>query len=213
MNEEQMANDLCKEKDWAKGREQDVVSWLENFQPEHREPALQLLRKIQVYSINHCQKWCQKLHGYLPSEIRKSTNTFYGSIGSPSESGSLVSYYYRTVNGLAADKFLDFSQITDAINLKRRSARSLVFLDDFIGSGNQAIEFWQLLSSHLGRHADDLDFYYSAFAGYCNGRANIEKNTRFKVQVVRELGESDKAFGVDSKVFEPFVREIAKKIL
>lgn len=212
MNEEQMANTLCKEEAWANGRENDIVNWLENFQPEHRSLALQLLRNIQVYSKEDCRRWCQKLHDYLPEEIRQSPNVFYVGLGLPSESGSLVSYYYRTTNNLMVENFLDLSQAADANALKRLNVRTLVFLDDFIGSGNQTIEFWRSLSSRLGQHIDTLDFYYSAFFSHRDGKTNIEKHTKFKVQTVRKLDESDKAFGVGSDFFPEYLREIIKKI-
>ena len=33
MNEEKMALDFAAVTDWAKGREKDIVKWLENFTP------------------------------------------------------------------------------------------------------------------------------------------------------------------------------------
>lgn len=212
MSEEEMADRLCREKGWAKGREKDIVSWLENFEPSHRGLAMKILDKVEVHSKEDCQRWCQKLHSKLPSHIRKSSDTFYVGLGLPSESGSLVSYYYRTINSLAPEVFLDFNEAADATLLNLRSARTLIFLDDFIGSGNQAIEFWQSLSSHLGRDIDKLNFYYLAFFSRRGGNENVEKQTRFKVHVVRQLDESAEAFGPGSMVFEEGCREIAKEI-
>jgi hypothetical protein len=212
VSEEEMAKHLCLEQSWAKGREKDIVSWLENFDPSHRALAIKILHKVKVHSTEDCQRWCQKLHSKLPEEIRNSSDTFYVGLGLPSESGSLVSYYYRTINGLAPEMFLDFREAADPAALEHRRARNLIFLDDSIGSGNQAIEFWQKLSSLLGRGVDGLNFYYLAFLSRGAGKENVEKHTRFKVNVMRELNESDEAFGSGSAVFEDGCREIAKEI-
>ena len=207
-----MAKRLCREQSWAKGREKDIVNWLENFDPSHRGLALKILEKVEVHSKEDCQRWCQKLHSQLPRHIRDASDTFYVGLGLPSESGSLVSYYYRTINSLAPEVFLDFREAADSHLLKQRKAGTLVFLDDFIGSGNQAVEFWQSLSSHLGPDIDNLNFYYLAFFSRRAGKENVEKYTRFKVNVMRELNESDEAFGPGSGLFEDGCREIAKEI-
>lgn len=213
MNEELMARDLAVSAKWAEDREKDIVQWLENFKPEHRELALQLLRGVRVCSASDYHQWCKALHGYLPSEIRQNVaSTRYVGLGLPSESGSLVSFYYRTTNGIALEHFLDLNQAADSTFLTTQGVQALVFLDDFIGSGNQAIEFWQSLSLRLGEIANAINFFYSAFIGYRDGKENIENHTKFKVNVVRQLDESDKAFGVGSKVFVEYAREIAKGI-
>jgi class 3 adenylate cyclase len=213
VNEELMAADLARSAQWAKAREKDIVRWLENFKPEHRELALQLLRGVRVCSASDYHQWCRALHSYLPLEIRQNAaNTRYVGLGLPSESGSLVSFYYRAANGIAVEQFVDLNQAVDSAFLTTHDVQTLIFLDDFIGSGNQAIEFWQSLSLRLGEITDAINFFYSAFIGYRDGKENIEDNTKFKVNVVRQLDESDKAFGVGSKVFVEYAREIAKGI-
>lgn len=207
-----MANRLCGAQPWAKGREKDIVNWLENFDPSHRGLAMKLFDNVKVYCKEDFQRWCQRLYSKLPQDVRNSNDTFYVGLGLPSESGSPVSYYFRTTNGLPPEVFLDFKEAADGKNLKRRKARNLIFLDDFIGSGNQAVEFWQSLSSHLGRDIDELNLYYLAFFSRRGGRQNVEKQTRFSVHVVRQLDESDEVFGPTSKVFDDGCREIVKEI-
>jgi hypothetical protein len=212
VNEERFASELCEKEAWAQDRKTKIVPWLHNFHPDHRSLAMELLRNVDFFSKQQCYEWCQNLHTSLPSEISQSNNTFYVGIGSASESGSLVSYYYRTANELDVTRFLDLTQAADPIFLQHRNARNLVFVDDFIGSGNQATRFWQSFSSRLGHHIHYLRFYYSAFIGRREGKTNIEEHTRFRVSVVRHVTDSHKAFGDSSPLFKEGCREAAKAI-
>jgi hypothetical protein len=167
MNEERMALEFAATTDWANGREKDIVRWLENFRPDHRELALQLLRGVRFFSVSDIKHWCQTLHAYLPLDIRKpGSNTRYLGLGLPAESGSLVAYYYRSANELPVSQFLEPYQAVDAAYLLKQDVDTIVCLDDFIGTGNQAIQFWQDLSAGLGAATDSLTFFYSAFIGY-----------------------------------------------
>lgn len=213
MNEERMTLEFAATTDWAKGREKDIVKWLENFRPDHRELALQLLRGVRFFNVSDIKHWCQTLHGYLPPEVRKPGNeTRYLGLGLPAESGSLVSYYYRSANGIPTNQFLEPSEAVDGGFLLGQRVDAVVFLDDFIGSGHQAIQFWQDLSASLGAAADSLRFFYSAFIGYREGQRLIEEKTKLTVNLVRELDERDKAFGIGSSLVVEYARDAAKDI-
>lgn len=213
MNEERMTLEFAATTDWAKGREKDIVKWLENFRPDHRELALQLLRGVRFFNVSDIKHWCQTLHGYLPAEVRKpGDHTRYLGLGLPAESGSLVSYYYRSANGIPVSQFLEPSEAIDGGYLLGQRVDALVFLDDFIGSGHQAIQFWRDLTASLGATTDSLRFFYCAFIGYSEGKRLIEEKTKFSVHLVRELDERDKAFGVGSSLVVEYAREAAKDI-
>ena len=213
MNEERMAHEFAQTTDWANGREKEIVSWLENFQPNHRELALHLLRGVRFFNLADIRHWCQVLHGYLPAEVRKPGNdTRYLGLGMPAESGSLVAYYYRGANEIPLGQFLEPKQIVDKTYLLRQHIKTIVLLDDFIGSGNQAIEFWQDLSASLGAAADSFKFFYSAFIGYREGQQLIESQTKLTVNLVRQLDDQDKAFGFGSPLIVEYAREAAKDV-
>lgn len=213
MNEVRMVKSFVSRHQWAKNRKDDIERWLYNFTPEHRPAALELLKHIQVFTTSDIQNWSKFLHGYLPPEVTTAgRQTRYVGLGLASESGSLVAYHYRSQNNLAVDLFLEPRQVIDTGYLSAESVKNIIFLDDFVGSGNQAIEFWKTLDRHLGPLATTLNFHYSALVAYKEGIDNIERNTGFKHHSVKQLDESDKAFGLSSNIFPSYAREIMRNI-
>ena len=69
--------------------------------------------------------------------------TYFLSVGNPSESGSFILYLFRQENQLSKNRFPILTEIFEKsdkeISLVNQDIKRLVFLDDFSGSGSQAI--------------------------------------------------------------------------
>ena len=204
-----MAREFAQTAEWAKGREEDIVRWLENFESDHRTMALQLLGGLRVYTTHRLKEWAGTLHRFLLLDIEgQAEQTRYVGLGAYSESSCLVAYYYRSVNKIPLEFFINPDQAHDGSFLAANGVRALVFLDDFIGSGNQAVKFWKSLVESWGDDANRPKLLYSAFVACREGKAKVEENTGFEVHVVREC---DKAFGKASTVFPDEKREEARR--
>ena len=139
-------------------------------------------------------------------------HTRFLPMGNPSESGTHLMYWFRQENELSPDLFVHPHGLSDR-SLVDPSARfvdphiqRLVFLDDFCGSGTQAIEITHTLLPLIRRLAQNsqvaLDISYLVL--FANGHAleRVRKETHFdSVQAVFELDDSYMAFSGTARQF------------
>lgn len=129
-------------------------------------------------------------------------STRFIGIGNPSESGNHLLYYFRQENGLPSNLFIHSHQIFNRYGgkepptLRNTAVRRYVFLDDFCGSGTQALKY----SNDIVQDIKALDAsvevdYYMIFATD-HGRDFVKRNTLFDhAECVLELDDTFKCFG------------------
>jgi hypothetical protein len=164
----------------------EIHRWLTNFEPKHARIALALLSEFVFIPEDQTKDLCRHLFGRL-TRLGVKAPCFF-DFGPPAKSGAFVAYYFRISNELSAENFFSFAHL-EAVDFDRYD--TVVLLDDFVGSGNQALGFWVASFAHL---APDKRVIYLALAGLANGRKDIEQYTRIEVLLGRELTEADQAF-------------------
>jgi hypothetical protein len=155
-----------------------------------------------------------------------SRSRFIG-IGNPAESGTHLLYYFRQENLLTKDLFIHTHQIFDGridavdVGLADNNLKRYVLLDDFCGSGDQAVEYSMKVVAALRAAATRLSTtvevcYYVLFAT-TNGLARVRADGDFdRVSAVYELDNSYRAFDADSRYFRthptPINRDFAHQL-
>ena len=134
-------------------------------------------------------------------------------LGNPSESSTHLMYWFRQENLLPQnlfehpdDLFFDARSTQPDGALTDPNVRRLVFIDDFCGSGSQALEFaaTQLPRlRHLARNAAvTLEFGYLVLFATAAGIARIRDETSFDwVGTVYELDDTYKIFSSNARQF------------
>lgn len=139
-------------------KQEDVELWLDNFKgkvfeiDEERILALMLLNNFIYLRHDEVLHLCKELYYEYIHRIAQEnaeyeeilSNTMFYPIGNPSESSSLISYFFRISNGLASDKFSHYPTKLD-------SDSRYVFIDDISGSGQQAGDY---ISEFLKNHPE-----------------------------------------------------------
>lgn len=149
------------------------------------------------------------LRGMYRNEL---TATRFIGVGNPAESGAHLLYYFRQVNYLPKDLFVDFSgafsPIADSsgvISLKQResSVTRYVFFDDLVGSGTQASDYLSTNLSRLRRANPALDLRFMSLFATANGLKKMNEPKLFdgKAMCLFELDDSYKAFDTSSRYF------------
>jgi hypothetical protein len=149
--------------------------------------------------------------------------TRFVGVGNPAESGAHLLYYFRQVNYLSKDLFVDFSGAfspiadrTGVIKFKQREngVSRYVFFDDLIGSGTQASDY---LSQNLARVRaanPQIDLRYMSLFATTKGLEKMNESRLFdgKAMCLFELDDSYKAFHPTSRYFlsSPSCFDIAK---
>lgn len=185
----------------------EVLDWFENFQPSEYKDMFSILEKIEVISSNDIEKWInllsETLKGIFGSDISKVR--FYPLGDSPSASGANFLYTYRKALNLSEESF-PYKPFNE-IDLTR--VKALVFVDDLIGSGNQATRFAKKTLKDI-----KIDKYYVAPLAFKDGLDKVQKEAGFiKVITANELSEEFKAFSPKSRYFSnPAQRERLREI-
>lgn len=146
-----------------------IDRWLELFDEKDKSNALSLLSQFMFYDLKEVRQVLKSMYkdmflapliqkarkeviksykledynSYLRSQIKA---TKFLGVGNPSESSSLILYFFRQVNDLPKDSFINASDLLDyvkegeslSVKLKDESINRLIFIDDLSGSGDQA---------------------------------------------------------------------------
>lgn len=193
---------------WPLSAELDVRQWLSNFDEQHHEFALRLLDGFNYVAdplINSMLAGAmQRLVTHAAAAPLSPGTDFYdetvfvlvqGEQPSASDSGYMYARKLRDKLGVQEKRIKDPVSALKIIN----QFRNVVFVDDFIGSGQQMLHTWhgkheiapgQIISfedvSVLGAHR----FYYCATVCSSVGHANLSQAlpnlSLFAANVLRE---------------------------
>jgi len=216
-----------------------ITMWLENFcgrvmpLAEERSMAFELLRHFMYFSESEVKYLCQVALSMLTSRKIKDNPTDYlgedgrllieeylrrcrfSYIGRVGESGGFIlSYYFRQINNLAV------SQLFEPVLLSTISHDEnpfmycpLIFIDDFLGTGHTAREFWEANLQPIKDVYSDMEFFYMPLVAMKFGVNYIRKYTEFEVICPQVLNEEYRVFSNNSMVFPQIEkRNTAKEI-
>lgn len=212
----------------------DITHWLKNFNSEDIEReqinALHLLSQFMFYELREVRVMLESLyrdHFYKPTLHRlKMANTvdivskyqeilsktrFLG-IGNSSESSSLMLYFFRQVNKLPKELFIDrcnlfeYDTMGNITGLKKDANDNMIdyyiFIDDLTASGDQALEEFEKIKISLVKkfNPNAIIYYYTLFSTDVAKKA-FDSQQDICMETIFELDETYKAYGDTSRYF------------
>ena len=141
-------------------------------------------------------------------------------VGNPSESSAHLLYYFRQQNGLPVRLFINAHEVLErggsGIVLHPDVTR-YIFLDDFAGSGDQALDYAGKVAAPARELDARVEFYYFVLFATSTALQAIRASNAFQVvDCVVEIGEEHQAFSAASVYYmveTPGVcRERAKRV-
>lgn len=219
-----------------------IDKWLENFSTEKDKlHALFLLSQFMYFGSMQMRELLKSLYRDLykyPNiqKIRRNNsdtlnetliksefkawqnNTRFLGVGNPSESGTHLLYFFRQENKLGKKLFINTHEIFTAnsgrISLADPTIRNYVFIDDFCGTGSQAIDYSQYLIGAIKAIDPTITASYLMLFTTTDGQQAVINNTLFDdVRSVVELDSSFKYFDAHSRYFKSPPSEIDKDYL
>jgi hypothetical protein len=137
-----------------------VENWLEQFEV-HRDVAARVLDAVEFYGADRIaaafRKALKSLSGWdLNPGKRQGRWRFAAYSGSAGESGDSMLHQFRLANGLDAKRHNElFIQRSEIVLQRLGPEDTLVFLDDFVGTGDQVCDAWAetfaVLTAGVGR--------------------------------------------------------------
>lgn len=222
----------------------DIFKWLNNFLDKNEiYLALILADNILYYNIDEVRYlWrfilTNRVKRHLFDEIfaedysgkaEDVTNQFIAFIknkcvfigfGEIHKSGPHMIYLFQQAVSKIIKKddicFIEYSIfLSSEIDL---SGKKVIFLlDDFIGTGNQAVKEWKekIVISKNYKSNQHIRFLYTALTGFLSGVENIEKNTDMEVILGEQpMDDSFRCFSDSSLIYEDArERKKAEKIM
>lgn len=159
--------------------------WLEQFLPEEKPFIEKIVSAFRYYSVNKIYKLLESLHEQILTILNLPLDKiWFVPVGYVAKSGSAIAYFYRKQNKIPDDRFLPYSALTDTII---PYGDAIVFLDDFIGSGDQAIQVWNNIPKFL---PSSRNIVFSTIIGLHEGIQNVTAKTGFIV-IVNDQIEGD----------------------
>jgi len=172
----------------------EIKKWFHNFRPSEFDDALLILSKIIRYQYEDFQEFISSIAKKLTKDFDGNFENvaFYGLGESTAASG------YNFLHELL--KELDISEnhfpLHDFRDLK--NFKHFIFIDDIIGSGNQATKFSKEKLSSI-----KYPTLYIALLGLEDGISNVRANSTFDDVLVGKILSSEyQCFTEESQIFE-----------
>src|SRR5439155_6231581 len=134
----------------------------------------QLLKAFRYYGSAQVAKLVKRIYqDVLASSVNSRSGFWFVPVGYVAKSGSIIAYYFRVQNELREDQFISPA---DLAALPLRENNSVVFLDDFLGTGNQATQVWKSIADPLRKKAK-CRFFYATLIAFREGIEHIKATT------------------------------------
>ena len=226
---------------WApKCKEPEVEHWLKCFdgrsgveEPVERIHMLYLLSNFLYFGHDEIRELLRALYRdvfqyHIIERIRRSNGdstdgafirqcfhkeliaTRFVPLGGPSESSNHLLYDFRQVNGLPNALFVDVHQMTSGDF--EGEAKRCIFIDDFAGTGTQAIEYSAVAMEIRRKLTIPVD-YYVLVATPEALLALRQKSTFNDVRCVIEIPVELRAFSQESLFYMKVPSFISKDIM
>jgi hypothetical protein len=148
-----------------------IIKWLDNFRKSEYELALEILQKVNFKSESCLNELICNMSNELKNLFANDLSkvNFFGLGNSGASSGDQFLYKLKKELQLNDNNFPnDYHNISDDI-------QSIVFIDDMIGSGKQATDYYNNNLTKINAAK-----YYCSLFGYESGIERIKKNAGYK---------------------------------
>lgn len=192
-------------------KDSDYEKWLEQFDKGDQEYIEKLLPYFQYFSSEKVFELLNVLYNKLVSEYNIETaTTLFVPVGYISKSGAAITYFFRRENDLDEANFIAMNDFTPEIF---RGIKSVVFLDDFIGTGDYLNsikkDFVQKLPDSIAKR---VNFICGCVVGYQQGIENVADET-FKVCVAHLISYETQPLNPKATIFSKEEQTIIRNIL
>ena len=191
----------------------DIRAWLKLFNSDHLNIALKLLKAVDFYDPPRITTNFRTAHRQFLAAVGSSSleDVAFFPFGRAGKSGNAMIYHYRTANNIPQAKCKYFSEIPmffRALEEEPQKELKLVFIDDFVGTGSQAIGTWELLREIP--FPQESRVFLLTLAGFRNAIDKVMEKTDLQVITPRPLFEEDRVFSPDNTVFDSTEQEILR---
>lgn len=135
-----------------------IEAWLNLFNAEHQAVAAKVLDNVVIVSERQIHEGYRRalnnLDGWHLDEAQRKGRWFFVGFGKPSESGPAMLRLFKEANDMAVAKYEPlFRSLADLPALKLTALDTVVFIDDFAGTGRQVCKMWPIVAELVASEA------------------------------------------------------------
>lgn len=215
---------------WGQYRGRDVTAdevraWLNQFEEVRQQRLMfDVLRAVRFYDAGRIRSKLREGHGIAVRGVRqrlesgrtKRNEYVVSYLGGPAKSGARYARLYADENNIYATQVLELGKLNEA--LAHDSVQALVIVDDFIGSGNQAIEHLNELDKQVGGliRKREIKVVFIALTGFASSAHRVTKAIEelglpAEIHLCDPLGEGDRCFSDESEAFDEAADRVAAR--
>lgn len=186
-----------------------IQNWLGQFEENHRDIGARVLDSVEFIRPEEIDAAYRTLLASLPgwhsSEARRhGTWKFVPFTSSAGESGDMMIAKFRGTNNMSGKQYKHlFAYRSELASLGKDD--TVVFIDDFSGSGSQVEEYWPMLDEIL---AGRPTAYLMLVAATSRARQVISDTTSLHLHASRFLDASDDIFSTASRHFSQAEKDV-----
>lgn len=189
--------------------EESIRDWIYQFDRSHGRLAIKILEKVFFVDQSKILTAYQSIHQQLTSLEDDLLRVYFVGYGHAGSSGQGLLYRYKTANrlrhtGIEAN-FIGMADIPDRLTLVQNSA--ILFVDDFVGSGDLASKLWRRSANDREPALEDIvpasvrNCYLGVAVAYQQGIDAIQGNTRLTVLPWKIFPERERVLSDSSSIF------------
>lgn len=175
-----------------------VNRWLGQFRDGDKDLAARVLDCVDFFTeariTNGLRDALSCLHGWHKDGNRRTGRwAFVAFTGSSGESGDSMLYKFRLANGLDARRYDTlFLYRRDLVGLNLGSDDTIVFVDDFSGTGDAAIQFWN--GQYRELLSGEPNIYLVLVAASTAAIRSVKNETPLTIVTTIRLNDRDNMF-------------------
>lgn len=175
-----------------------IERWLNRFGDNDKDTAARLLDAVEFISAEEVHAAFRAVLTQLPGwdrakMKRKGKFAFVAFSSSAGESGDNMLHQFRLANELNNKAFDPlFIGRSELLRGGLGADDTVVFVDDFVGSGNQAVTAWEKMFQELTTEVGNV--YLATVAAFQMGSSEIKKKTRMQLLAHRTLSYRQSLF-------------------
>jgi hypothetical protein len=182
-----------------------LSEWLDQFGDGDKDTAARVLDAVEFISAEQIHAAFRSLLNRLPGwhrfkNQRRGKFAFVAFSSSAGESGDAMLHQFRLANNLNSRSFDSlFIGRSDILRSGLGKDDTVVFLDDVVGSGKQAVEAWQKMFQELTAEVGNI--YLFTIAAFAKGSDRLKSETRIELFAHRHLANRDSVLHADCAHF------------
>lgn len=182
-----------------------INRWLDQFENPHRDIAARVLDAVEFFREDQLSNAYRAVFGRLPGWSKKVADRkgrwrFVAFSTHAGESGDRMLHTFRTATGLTAKPYDElFIHRSDLLREQLTADDTVVFVDDFAGTGNQAVTAWNESLSELlpGRPR----IFLALVVAIDTAITQIAEHTPLAVRAFRRFRARDNFFAAECSHF------------